>query len=96
MSFQSLAVNLEGQVVAGDVTADFVDERNLSVSTINRINGYQPEFSEICVVYDEEGYDQDGFDKDGFDREGYDREGYNEEGSRPGRVRPSGIRQRRL
>ena len=80
VSFQSLAVNLEGQVVAGDVTADFVDERNLSVSTINRINGYQPEFSEICVVYDEEGYDQDGFDKDGFDREGYNEEGRDRDG----------------
>ena len=80
VSFRNLAVNGEGQVVSGNVTADFVDDRDLSVSTINRINGYQPEFNEICVEYDEAGYDQDGFDKDGFDREGYDREGFNEEG----------------
>ena len=80
VSFQNIAVNLEGQVVSGNVTADLVDDRNLSVSTINRINGYQPEFSEICIAYDDEGYDQDGYDKAGFDREGYDREGFNEEG----------------
>ena len=80
VSFQNLAVNLEGQVVSGNVTADVVDDRNLSVSTINRINGYQTAFSEICIEYDDEGYDNDGFDKEGFDRQGYDREGYNEEG----------------
>ena len=80
VSFQSIAVNLEGQVVAGNVTADFVDDRNLAVSTINRINGYQTTFSEICLEYNDEGYDKEGFDKEGLDREGYDREGFNEDG----------------
>ncbi len=79
VSFQSLAVNGEGQVVSGNVTADFVDEQSLSVSTINRINAYQPEFNEICVEYND-GYDQDGYDENGFDREGYDREGFDEDG----------------
>lgn len=80
VSFQGIAVNLEGQVVSGNVTADFVEDRNLAVSTINRINGYQTTFSEICLEYDDEGYDKEGFDREGYDREGYDREGFNEEG----------------
>ncbi len=42
VSFQHIAVNATGQVVAGEVVADVVDERSLSTSTINRINGYQP------------------------------------------------------
>lgn len=88
VSFQSLGVNLEGQVVSGTVTADFVDEQSLSVSTINRINGYETAFTEICVDYNDDGYDQDGFDENGFDREGYNREGYDEAGfDRDGRNR---------
>ncbi len=87
VSFRSLGVNREGQVISGTVTADFVDEQSLSVSTINRINGYETAFSEICVDYND-GYDQDGFDENGLDREGYDREGYNEAGfNRDGRDR---------
>ncbi len=79
VSFQHIAVNATGQVVEGEVVADVMEEGNLSASTINRINGYQPAFSQICVAY-ENGYDEDGFDEDGLDREGYDREGYSEEG----------------
>ncbi len=88
VSFQSLGVNGAGQVVSGSVMADFVDEQSLSVGTINRINGYETAFAEICVEYDDDGYDQEGFDENGFDREGYDREGYNEAGyNREGRDR---------